>query len=313
MSMDKAAAALSFIPAHERDTWVRMAMAVKAEFFEDGFEIWDAWSQTADSYDARAAKSVWRSVGAAGKVGIGTLYHEAKSRGWRDDTTPRGPLTPSEIEQRRRLRATRDAATAAEEARKERGYRQAAVHAQALLDRCVVKRSNYLSGKGLPDVLALDAEEILVVPMRDVETNELRGVQTIKWLPGTREWEKKMAFGMRAKGAVLWLGSKRARETFLCEGYATGLSIELALRRLRLNAAVVVCFSAGNLAHVAPLISGKRFVVADHDRSGAGEAAARAAGLPYCMSPVLGEDANDLHVRAGLTALASLLMGVRIR
>ena len=53
--------------------------------------------------------------------------------------------------------------------------------------------------------------------------------------------------------------------------------------------------------------------VADHDKCGAGEAAARAAGLPYRMSPILGEDANDLHVHAGLTALASLLVEVRTR
>ncbi|MRW83029.1 hypothetical protein GJ698_02855 [Pseudoduganella sp. FT26W] len=311
MSRDKAAAALSFIPSHDRDTWVRMAMAVKAEFSEDGFDLWDTWSQGADSYDERAAKAVWRSIGAAGRVGIGTLYHEAKAHGWRDDTAPRGPLTLAELRAQRETRATRAAATAAEDARKQRGYAAAAARAEVVIARCTPKVSNYLSGKGLPEVLGLDDAGVLVVPMRNVETNQLQGIQTITWLPDTRQWEKKMAPGMRAKGAVLRLGSKQVKEAFLCEGYATGLSLDLALRRLRLSACVVVCFSAHNLTHVAPLIGGRKFVFADHDASGTGQAAAKSTGLAYCTSPVLGEDANDLHVRAGLLALCELVLKVR--
>ena len=34
--------------------------------------------------------------------------------------------------------------------------------------------------------------------------------------------------------------------------------------------------------------------------------------VPYCMSPILGEDANDLHVRAGLVPVVELLMNVRL-
>jgi putative DNA primase/helicase len=122
-----------------------------------------------------------------------------------------------------------------------------------------------------------------------------------------------MAFGMRARGAVLRLGSKAAQEAFLCEGYATGLSIELALRRLRLNASVIVCFSDSNMAYVAPLVKGRAFVFADNDVSLAGERAATKTGLPYCMSDVVGEDANDLHQRAGMVSLCKLIIDVRRR
>lgn len=122
-----------------------------------------------------------------------------------------------------------------------------------------------------------------------------------------------MAFGMRAKGSILRLGNQRAKETFLCEGYATGLSIELALRRLRLNASVLVCFSDSNMAHVATKVTGSAFVVADNDVSLAGETAAKKTGLPYCVSDVLGEDANDLHQRAGMVALCKLIIDVRRR
>ncbi|MCE3605841.1 PriCT-2 domain-containing protein [Massilia sp. P8910] len=311
MSIQKAIAALSFVPPHDRETWVRMGMAMKAEFLEDGFDPWDSWSQGADSYNALAAKSVWRSIGAVGKIGIGTLFHEAAANGWRDNGEHRGPLTAQEEAERRRARAVRDAAIAAEEARKQRGYRQAAVQAQRLIDGCLMTTHYYLNAKGLPDALALVCDSTLVVPMRCMETNALSGVQTIEWITGERRWDKKMAPGMRARGAVLRLGNQRAQETFLCEGYATGLSIELAARRMRLNASVLVCFSDSNMVHVAPMVTGRAFVIADNDASQAGEKAAIKTGLPYRMSDVVGEDANDLHQRAGLMALCSLLIEVR--
>ena len=313
MSMQKAIAALSFVPPHDRDMWVKMGMAIKSEFFEDGFDAWDQWSQGAESYNAHSAKSVWRSIGGAGKVGIGTLFHEAAANGWRDNGEHRGPLTEQEEAEKRRARAARDAATIAEEARKNRGYRAAAEAAQTIIEQSELKTHYYLNSKGLPDVVALVNDQTLIVPMRNVETNQVQGLQSIAWLPDERRWEKKMAFGMRAKGAVLRLGNRKAQEAFLVEGYATGLSVELALRRLRLNASVMVCFSDSNLAHAATSIKGRAFVVADNDASFAGERAAKKTGLPYCMSDTVGEDANDLHQRAGMVALCKLLIDVRRR
>lgn len=313
MSIHKAAGALSFVPPHDRDLWVRMGMAIKSEFAEDGFDTWDSWSQGAESYDVRSAKAVWRSIGAAGKVGIGTLFHEAAANGWRDNDESRAPLTEQEQAEKRRARAARDAATLAEEARKQRAYRAAADASQKVIEQCELKTHYYLNSKGLPDVVALVNDSTLIVPMRNLETNQLQGMQSIDWIAGERRWEKKMAFGMRAKGAVLRLGNQRSKETFLCEGYATGLSIELALRRLRLNACVLVCFSDSNMAHVAAKVTGAAFVLADNDVSLAGEKAAKKTGLPWSMSDVVGEDANDLHHRAGLVALCKLIIDVRRR
>ena len=45
--MNRVIAALQFIPADERSVWVNMAMAIKSEFGDAGFAIWDDWSQTA--------------------------------------------------------------------------------------------------------------------------------------------------------------------------------------------------------------------------------------------------------------------------
>lgn len=186
-----------------------------------------------------------------------------------------------------------------------------AQQAAEMVRTAVLGEHNYLHFKGLPDARGLvQADGGLLVPMRSL-SGTLQGAQVIRWDPEMRRYDKRMLPGMKAKGAVLRIGPPRASQTFLCEGYATGLSIELAVRQMRLSAAVLVCFSANNLSHVAPSVAGPKFVFADNDESGTGERVALDTGLPYCMSNRVGEDANDLHVRAGLMAVCNKLMNVR--
>ncbi len=105
--------ALSHVPASDRDTWVKMAMAVKSELGEAGFDVWEEWSQQDESFDTKAARDVWKSIRDNGKVKIGTLFHEAKAHGWSDDGTYQKP-TPDELEARRRDAAERAAKEEAE-------------------------------------------------------------------------------------------------------------------------------------------------------------------------------------------------------
>ncbi|MBI3918168.1 MAG: DUF3987 domain-containing protein [Betaproteobacteria bacterium] len=79
--------ALSYVPAGDRDLWLRMGMAIKAELGEDGFPLWDEWSQRAENYRERDARTVWNSINGSGKVTAGTLYYEAKQRGWKPSGT----------------------------------------------------------------------------------------------------------------------------------------------------------------------------------------------------------------------------------
>ena len=126
---DRIFSALSYIDAADRDVWLRMGMAIKSELGEHGFDTWDAWGQSADNYNATDAKTVWRSIRPDGKVGIGSLFFEAKQQGWKDDGR-RHTLTPAEIEERRRAAAERPAADAAEI---ERERAEAAAKATAIL------------------------------------------------------------------------------------------------------------------------------------------------------------------------------------
>ncbi|ODT82149.1 MAG: hypothetical protein ABS69_05320 [Nitrosomonadales bacterium SCN 54-20] len=108
--------ALQFIDASNRDTWVRMGMAIKSEVGDAGFDIWDTWSQQGYSYDTRDARDVWKSIRPGGKVMVGTLFHEAKAAGWRDDGAYSKP-TPEELAERQRIAGERVAKEKAEIAR----------------------------------------------------------------------------------------------------------------------------------------------------------------------------------------------------
>lgn len=188
------------------------------------------------------------------------------------------------------------------------GWARAAARAGEMVRDAKPGEHDYLHRKGLADSLGLvNADGTLLVPMRHWRTNDLVGAQVIGWDPVERRWDKKMIPGTRAKGAVLRLGRPQAPRSWLVEGYATGLSVEAAARLMRLSDAVVICFSAGNLVHVAGQLGHGCVAFADHDESGTGERAAKAAGVPYVMSPVMGEDANDLHKRAGVFAMAALM------
>jgi len=80
-------AALEFVPASNREVWLRVLMAIKAELGEHGSDVAEEWSQTADSYNARDFRDVWKGIKPGGAVGIGTLFYTARENGWRDDET----------------------------------------------------------------------------------------------------------------------------------------------------------------------------------------------------------------------------------
>ncbi len=271
--------ALGAIPADDRETWWRMAMAVKSELGEQGFDIWDQWSQTSESYKEPDALAVWHSIDPDGGVTAGTLFHEAKRFGWVGNADPQ-PLKPrvnknSDKRVKDRVAAKRKAA--------------------GMLRTARVDIHPYLISKGFPKQKIFVRGHLMLMPMRNFDTGELQSLQLIE-----PDGSKKFLSGGRARGSVCRLGENGYKPWF-CEGYATGLSVHHALKMLGIGHSVVVCFSAGNLKHVA---RGEGFVVADNDANGVGVRSARATGMPYWSSPDLG-DANDFHQRWGLDALAS--------
>ena len=269
------ASALSFIPADHRETWVAMAMAVKSEMGDAGFDLWDQWSQTADNYNAQAARSVWRSCRGSG-VTLGTLFHEAKCNGWVDNDRHEKP-TAAQLQARKREQAER---LTQEGMERERLAKAAASKAAWIMHQTKPEQHAYLHSKGFAEAVGAvwwpnPEQNLLCIPMR--VGRDLVGVQLID-----RTGAKRYLSGQRTSGAeyVIANNGPRALDWWV-EGFATALSLRDCLQALRLRYRIHVTFSAGNLKGMAT----DGVVVADNDESRTGENAAIATGLPYLLPP----------------------------
>lgn len=180
----------------------------------------------------------------------------------------------------------------------------AAARAHAMLGEAAIERHPYLRKKGFPKETGFVREGELLIPMRG-DGRKLLGVQRIK-----ADGSKLFLSGTKAAGAMYALGSDMAKERWICEGYATALSLRAALADLRRSAQVIVAFSAGNIKAIAPHIRRPAFIMADCDLNGVGAAAAVATGLPWVMPDEDGFDCNDVHQQHGLRALVELVRSV---
>jgi phage/plasmid primase-like uncharacterized protein len=191
-----------------------------------------------------------------------------------------------------RMKLMRDVRAAEEQTA--RRQREAAGKAAWILKQCRFGKHDYLKSKGFPEeegnVWVNEGHQILVIPMRMNST--LLGCQLID-----QYGVKKFLSGQKTAGAEFVFDNKG--DHILCEGYATALSVRMALKSLKKRYTIHVCFSAGNMVKVASALGGG-FVVADNDESGTGERVAKQIGWSYWMSDQVGEDANDAHQRLGL-------------
>jgi putative DNA primase/helicase len=170
----------------------------------------------------------------------------------------------------------------------------AAQRAVVMLNNSGMWRHQYLESKGFEDeqgnVLRIAGKSVLLIPMR--VGGSIVGCQLID-----EDGTKKFLYGQRTSNATFVFG--RGDLNILCEGYATALSVRMAMKQLKRPCSIHVCFSAGNMIKVAEgLVEG--LVIADNDASETGEATAKKIGWKYWISDTVGEDANDYHKRVGL-------------
>jgi len=108
VELDEAAVALGFISADcNRETWLHMGMALKNEYGDVAFSVWDNWSSTADSYKPNDANTVWKSIKENGGISIATLIFQAKQNGY---TPEHIDLTPAQKQKQAKELAERKAA-----------------------------------------------------------------------------------------------------------------------------------------------------------------------------------------------------------
>lgn len=327
-------AALACIPSDiDRDTWARLAMAVKSELGGNGFDLWNEWSARGDTYDARNAKDTWRSIKAGGATTIATLFGIAKEHGFRfpDQTDPAsaGARTGPSAEQLARDREQREQARAAEAARyRERADDAARVAVRMWDEAAEVGACSYLTRKGVQGHgVRYLADGTLLVPMHTA-AGELQNLQRIApEKPADGKPEKRFLSGGRKSGLLHWCGDPAdAPLLLIAEGYATAASLHEATGR-----PVAVAFDAGNLVHVARELR-QRFpavpllVCGDDDRDTEGrtgknpgrEKAASAARVALADSagactvfpsglPAGGSDFNDLAAHAGAETVRAII------
>jgi phage/plasmid primase-like uncharacterized protein len=248
------------------------------------------------------------------KSGNGAYFWDGE-RGWVMDWSGEArviwfedPHAKPWTDEEKRAWASKRASAASDQDKK---YEQAALQADITLRSAKYDHHPYLEIKGFKETRGLVLDDKLLIPMRNVVTNKLQGYQSIRWDIESRKYEKKMLHGMRAKNAVLTLGNRDVGESWLVEGFATGLSLKYALKSVGIPAAVVICFSASNLIQVADQVAGQKYVFADNDESKTGEKSAISTGLPWTMADTVGWDANDLHQRESLFAVVAKIMELK--
>lgn len=192
----------------------------------------------------------------------------------------------------------------ADEKRRLQGYESAAKKASQMLSECVIGSHAYLRSKQLPDEQGLIfTDGSLLIPMRDIDTNKVNGIQSI-FINATGDgFDKKFLPGMRAKRSVYKVG--KGRKIILVEGYATAISVHAAVKQMHMDMSVICCFSASNMVQVAKTHG--HFVMADNDRSKTGEKSAIETGLPWHMPVNEGMDWNDVHAESGLISVCVAL------
>ena len=289
----KIESALSHISSTEREVWLMCGMAIKQELGDAGFALWDSWSQEAESYNARDARAVWRSIRPAGKVTMGSLYHEAMANGWRDNGKHERP-TAAQIEERKRQAAER---LTEEGKRREAEHQAAARKAAWIMKQCKPEKHAYLDAKGFKDTLgyvwwATEESNLLCIPM--YVGDKLVGVQLID-----RHGTKKFLKGQRTSEAYhLMNNDGYGCINYFTEGYANALALRVLLKMMSRRYKIYVCFSAQNMKKVATMI-GEGIVIADQDKSGHGERIAEEIGLPYWIPLDMGTDMSDYLLNMG--------------
>jgi putative DNA primase/helicase len=265
---DRIRDALGFIPASDRDTWLRMGMAVKSELDDAGFDLWDAWSEQGETYQAADARDVWKSIKASGKITIASLFHEAIRHGWQDDGTYQKP-PPEELAERQRQNAER---AAQDEAEKTRERADTAKKAAAILKAATGATADnpYLSRKDVSPVPTLREIDtgaaaailgyapksggepltgrLLVVPVKQGD-----GISTLELIDGDKR--KAALAGRGSKVGGYWAterlpgGDGDGLTLLIGEGVATVLSAKEAS-----GLPAIAALSSGNLPAVAKIM-----------------------------------------------------------
>ncbi len=163
--------------------------------------------------------------------------------------------------------------------------------------KLIYRTNPYLISKNIDPHGSRSLDYSLLIPLID-KTGLIQNLQFI-----SPDGSKRFLSGGKLKGCFAKIGNHQPdRPIRICEGFATAASVHQCTGDLTLAA-----MSAGNLLEVSRLVRQKRLdseiiIMADNDKSGKGQEAARLAALAvggrYLIPPTIGHDWND-HINAG--------------
>jgi len=186
-------------------------------------------------------------------------------------------------------RAKRELANQERIRRQEEAKRKAAF----ILRSAVLMQHPYLLRKGFEDK-GYVWNNLLILPMRI--DGRLVGCQMIQ-----EDGTKRFLSGQITKGASLVIDNKGP--DFICEGFATGLSVRRALKSIKVRYKIHICFSANNMIEVAKGLNEPR-VIADNDEVGV--RTAKKIASHYWVGEA-GQDFNDYELLFGTEKAADSL------
>lgn len=285
LSLVEAEQALQFLSANcSREEWFRMAACLKDEYGDSGWELFERWSQSGGSYDARACKDTWRSA-KAGHVRIGTLIKLATDAGWVRERRELSAEDKKRLEvERKKAAAERAKRQAEEEALVAKVQDAVAVLCASFWDSCTtdndLSQHPYLvrkrvSGKGCRLAAAscyfainVNRGEAVQVasPSGTKAEREAAGIHLFRIKKGDllmplcdaagyvwslqridADGTKMFPKGARKRGCGLLLGEASADQPLgFAEGYATGATVHELM-----GWPVLVCVDSGNLLPAA--------------------------------------------------------------
>ncbi|SEB76432.1 DUF927 domain-containing protein [Paraburkholderia caballeronis] len=318
---ERARIALDHVPPDDRETWRKAGMALKAEFGEEGFALWNEWSRAASSYKESDARDVWKSFKGS-RITIRTLYHLAKAGGFDPRAHKAKSLSPAERQKRDDERKAREASEreamakrhdeAASEA--ERLWLAAAPapadHPYLVCKRIDAGALRIYRGPMRIGTAACDGA--LLVPAFDAAGK----LWTLEFI--LEDGQKRYLPKGRKSGGFTLIGGPVTDTVLVGEGYATCTTLAAAT-----GLPAAVAFDAGNLLAVATALRGRHpaariILCADDDHKTKGNpgvtnarAAAVAVGGQLAI-PRFGNDRsdtakdfNDLGAHLGLDVVAA--------
>jgi len=245
---------LQFIPADDRDIWIKIGMALKSELGNDGFSFFDEWSKSSAKYRQKSTVDVWRSF-KGGSISIGTLIHMAKENGWRQNNSVQPPIpkiTTTPITKKTgtqtyalKLWLTANKWMSGDNWLKDNSDKVVTSHPYA-----ISKGIQSAGGAGrvtaTGSVIGKNAD-CVIVPVRNIQSDKVQSVQCIN-SRGTKQ-----SFGPISGGALI-LGNTldKSLTWYVCEGWASAVS--MVFHHQNGNGVCAASFGKTNQKNVAELL-----------------------------------------------------------